>query len=114
MARNYFVNKAMSDRSHVLLHTAATAAAARHDLDLAKRRYKWPWWLDNSPYAIFTNQLREPILLVDFMLLQKAAELVLGREVRPVEFMRPAQLLREYRALYPGSLCGRRCARHDW
>lgn len=99
----------MSGQRPVLLQTAA--AAAQRDfakVDDAKRRAKWPWWRDRCPFAIFSNQLREPVLLVDFELLRNAAALVLGREVQPLEFTRPAQLLREYRALFPQSR--RRCS----
>lgn len=67
----------------------------------AKARHVFPWWESDDAYTIFRGQLNEQVMLVPFARLCEAAELVLGRNVQPYEFLNPQKLLTELQELMP-------------
>lgn len=80
---------------------AARLAMAQDRAEVVRRarsKYSGEWWASTDPYLIATLQLREPVLLIPFARFQESVELVLGRQVRPEEFIAPGTLLSEVMA----------------
>ena len=67
----------------------------------ARKKYPSPWWESDDPETIFTNQLQEEVLLVDFKKVRLAAQNCLKRFVNWWEFCEPTVLLREFRGEIP-------------
>ena len=83
---------------------AARLAMSQDRVEVVRRtqaKYPGAWWASSDPYQIAAMQLREPVLLIPFARFHEAVELVLGRAVRPEEFIFPEVLLSE--------VMGRKC-----